>query len=119
MLSAAVVLWMCDSALEVTRAIPVSFPACASWRYAMEKKPSSKLFWPVLAIFNVLAMSYPVVLSHQAVSTDAQLLATLLLLGCVFVLVVVDAVSILMAEEFDELKRGAKQGQRTWITTQK
>jgi len=57
-------------------------------------------------------MSYPVLLSHRAVSTDAQLLATLLLLGCVFVLVVVDAVCILMAEEFDELKRGAKHRQK-------
>jgi hypothetical protein len=78
----------------------------------MEKKPSSKLFWSVLATFNVLAMSYPVGLSRRAVSTDAQLLATLLLLGCVFVLVVVDAVSILMAEELDGLKRATKHGQK-------
>ena len=78
----------------------------------MEKKPSSKLFWSVLAIFNVLTMSYPVVLSHRAVSPDAQLLATLLLLGCVFVLVVVNSVSILMAEEFDELKRATKHRQK-------
>jgi hypothetical protein len=85
----------------------------------MEKKGMFPLFWSVLATINVLAMSYPVVLFRRAVSMDAQLLATLLMIGCLFLVIVIDAVSILMAAEFDELKRGIKHTQRAWITTRK
>jgi uncharacterized membrane protein len=85
----------------------------------MEKKGMFPLFWSVLATINVLAMSYPVVLFRRAVSMDAQLLATLLMIGCLFLVIVIDAVSILMAAEFDELKRGTKHTQRAWITTRK
>jgi len=85
----------------------------------MEKKRVLPLFWSVLAMFNVLAMSYPVVLSRRAVTMDAQLLATLLMIGCLFLVIVIDAVSILMAAEFDELKRGTRHTQRAWITTRK
>ena len=85
----------------------------------MEKKRIFSLFWSVLATFNVLAMCYPVVLFRRAVSPDAQLLAILLLMGCVFVVIIVDGVSMLMADEFNQLKGGNKHTQRTWITTQK
>ena len=85
----------------------------------MEKKGMFPLFWSVLATINVLAMSYPVVLFRRAVSTDAQLLATLLLIGCLFLVIVIDAVSLLMAGEFEELKRGTKHTQRAWVTTRK
>jgi hypothetical protein len=85
----------------------------------MEKKRTFSLFWPVLATFNVLAMCYPVVLFRRSVSPESQLLAILLLMGCVFVVIVVDAVSMLMADEFNQLKRGNKHTQRTWITAQK
>jgi len=85
----------------------------------MEKKGMLPLFWPVLGTLNVLAMSYPVVLFRRAVSTDAQLLATLLLIGCLFLVIVIDATSLLLASEFDELKRGTKHTRRAWITTRK
>lgn len=85
----------------------------------MENKGMLPVFWPVLATVNVLVMSYPVVLFRRAVSTDAQLLATLLLIGCLFLVIVIDAVSLLMASELNELKQGTKHTQRAWITTRK
>jgi hypothetical protein len=59
-------------------------------------KPTTE-FWAVLTMVNVLALSYPIHLLLRAVSIDENLFATFVLVGSLFLLVVVDAVSIVLA----------------------
>ncbi len=54
-------------------------------------------FWTVLTIVNVLALIYPIRLLLCANSVDENLFATFVLIGSVFLLVVVDAISIVAA----------------------
>jgi hypothetical protein len=59
-------------------------------------KPTTE-FWAVLTMVNVLALIYPIHLLLRAVSIDENLFATFVLVGSLFLLVVVDAVSIVIA----------------------
>jgi hypothetical protein len=59
-------------------------------------KPTTD-FWAVLTMVNVLALIYPIHLLLRAVSVDENLFATFVLVGSLFLLVVVDAVSIVIA----------------------
>ena len=59
-------------------------------------KPTTE-FWAVLTMVNVLALIYPIHLLLRAVSVDENLFATFVLVGSLFLLVVVDAVSIVIA----------------------
>lgn len=59
-------------------------------------KPTTE-FWAVLTVVNVLALIYPIHLLLRAVSVDENLFATFVLVGSLFLLVVVDAVSIVIA----------------------
>lgn len=54
-------------------------------------------FWLVLGGVNVLAMFYPVSLLLDRSSGDGQLLASVLLVGILFVLGIADSVSIMLA----------------------
>ncbi|MGA7400230.1 MAG: hypothetical protein WCC99_10805 [Candidatus Sulfotelmatobacter sp.] len=67
-------------------------------------KPSIE-FWTVLAVVSVLLLIYPVNLLLRANSDDENLLAIGILVGFLFLLVVVDAVSIVAAEAIGSGKR--------------
>jgi len=71
----------------------------------MKKKMPTREFWEVLATGNVLALLYPIGLLHRADSTDETLFATIVLVGFVFVLAVVDALSIVVADVVGTSKR--------------
>ena len=66
-------------------------------------KPTTE-FWAVLTMVNVLALIYPIHLLLRAVSVDENLFATFVLVGSLFLLVVVDAVSIVIAGGFGTSK---------------
>lgn len=55
-------------------------------------------FWTVLTMVNVLALVYPIHLLLRANSVDENLFATCVLVGSLFLLAVVDAVSIVIAD---------------------
>ncbi|MGC2448355.1 MAG: hypothetical protein WA477_11975 [Candidatus Sulfotelmatobacter sp.] len=67
-------------------------------------KPATQ-FWTVLTMMNVLALMYPIHVLLRANSVDENLFATCVLVGSLFLLVVVDAVSILVAEALGTGKR--------------
>ena len=67
-------------------------------------KPTTE-FWTVLTMVNVLALMYPIHLLLRANSVDENLFATFVLVGFLFLLVVVDAVSIVVAEAVGTGKR--------------
>jgi len=71
----------------------------------MKKKTPTREFWKVLATLNLLALVYPIGLLHRAESTDETLFATFVLVGFVFVLAVVDALSIVVANVVGTSKR--------------
>jgi hypothetical protein len=63
----------------------------------MKRKKSNTHLWRVLAAVNVLALIYPINLMHGAESADETLFAAFALIGVVFLLITVDAVSIVVA----------------------
>ena len=63
----------------------------------------------MLAAFNVLALLYPIRLLYHADSTDENLLAAFAFMGAIFLLVVIDAVSIVVADAFGKGKRSANR----------
>jgi hypothetical protein len=64
----------------------------------MKRNKSTREFWTVLAAVNALALIYPFNLLHRAGSVDETLFATFMLIGCLLLLTVVDAVSIVVAD---------------------
>lgn len=71
----------------------------------MKGNKSTTNFWPVLAAVNVLALTYPIKLLIHAESTDEHLFTALALFGFVFLLTVIDAVSIVVADAAGTGKR--------------
>ena len=67
-------------------------------------KPTTE-FWTVLTMVNVLGLIYPIHLLLRANRVDENLFATCVLIGSLFLLVVVDAVSIVVAEAVGTGKR--------------
>ena len=67
-------------------------------------KPATE-FWSALTAVNVLALIYPIYLLLHAKSVDENLFATCVLVGSLFLLVVVDAVSIVVVEAVGTGKR--------------
>jgi len=65
----------------------------------MKRNKSNSKFWPVLTTVNIVTLVYPINLLLRANSVDENLFAAFALIGLVFLLMVVDAVSILVAEE--------------------
>jgi hypothetical protein len=63
----------------------------------MKTNKPTKEFWTVLTMVNVLALIYPIYLMHGAESADETLFAAVALIGIVFLLMTVDAVSIVVA----------------------
>ena len=64
----------------------------------MKKNKPTTQFWTVLAAVNLLGVIYPIHLLRRAESVDENLLATGVLVGSLFLFVVIDAVSIVVAE---------------------
>jgi hypothetical protein len=60
-------------------------------------KPTTE-FWTVLTIVNLLGLTYPIHLVIRANSVHENLFATFALVGSLFLIVVVDAVSIVVAD---------------------
>ena len=71
----------------------------------MKRNKSNKNFWPVLAAVNVLALTYPINLLFRAEGADEKLMATVVLIGSLFLLLLGDAVSIVVAEVVGTNKR--------------
>jgi hypothetical protein len=67
-------------------------------------KPTTE-FWTVLTMVNVLGLIYPIHLLLRANSVDENLFATFVLVGSLFLLVVADAVSFVVAEAVGTGKR--------------
>jgi len=67
-------------------------------------KPTTE-FWTVLTMVNVLGLIYPIRLLLRANSIDENLFATGVLVGALFLLVVVDALSIVVGEAVGTGKR--------------
>lgn len=62
----------------------------------MKRNKPNKQFWSVLATLNVLAMIYPINLMLRAESSDEELFAAFAVIGVAFLLLTVDAVSIVV-----------------------
>jgi hypothetical protein len=78
-------------------------------------KPTTE-FWTVLAMVNLLGLLYPIHLLAHANGIDENLFATCVLVGSLFLLMVVDAVSIVVADALGTVKRWAGQGFRQLTT---
>lgn len=63
----------------------------------MRPRSQKARFWAILAMINIVAMIYPVTLYVQADNGDAQLFATMVLLGAAFLLAITDTVSAIVA----------------------
>jgi hypothetical protein len=59
-------------------------------------KPTAE-FWAVLTVVNVLALIYPIHLLLRANNADENFVATCVLVVSLFLLMVVDAISIVVA----------------------
>ena len=64
----------------------------------MKRNKSSKELSIVLTLVNVLALIYPINLLLRAKSVDENLFATFVLIASVFLLALVDAISIVAAD---------------------
>ena len=71
----------------------------------MKRSKSNTNFWPVLAAVNVLALTYPINHLFRAEGADERLVATVVLVGFLFLLLLGDAVSIVVAEVVGTNKR--------------
>jgi hypothetical protein len=71
----------------------------------MKRRAPNTQFLTALAAVNVLALLYPTSLLLHAKNAYENLLATVALIGFVFALAVVDAISILVADVLDIRKR--------------
>jgi hypothetical protein len=60
-------------------------------------RPQKTRFWTILAMINIVAMIYPLTLYVQADNSDAQLFATIVLLGAAFLLAIADTISAIVA----------------------
>ena len=64
----------------------------------MKRSKPTIEFWTVLTMVNLLGLIYPIHLLLRANNVDENLFATCVLVGALFLLLVVDAVSIVVAE---------------------
>ncbi len=64
----------------------------------MKNNENRQWFWWVLGMLNLIVVAYPIILVRSAHSVEDNLFAVFLLMFLMFFLVVVDMVSIVMAE---------------------
>jgi formate hydrogenlyase subunit 3/multisubunit Na+/H+ antiporter MnhD subunit len=70
----------------------------------MKRNKLNTHFWRVLAAVNVLALIYPINLMHRAETADENLFAAFALIGVVFLLLTVDAVSMVARQVIGDTK---------------
>ena len=70
----------------------------------MKRNKPSTQFWTVLSTVNLVALIYPINLLHRAESADENLFAAFALVGSLFLLMVVDAVSIVVRDVIGDIK---------------
>ena len=63
----------------------------------MQKNRQKLRLWTIVGAVNILGLIYPLNLLHRAESTDQTLFATFALIGFLLLLIVIDAVSIVVA----------------------
>jgi hypothetical protein len=63
----------------------------------MKNHKSNTQLWTILALVNALALIYPINLLIRADSGDENLFAAFALIGVLFLLLTIDAVSIIMS----------------------
>ena len=84
-------------------------------------KQARNCFWCGLTTINLLLASCPIILFRRAKSTEEHLIAVLVLIGCFFLLAVVDAVGIVIADGMAEITQGgvhherAESEQVSWV----
>jgi len=78
---------------------------------AMKRRMRNRLLC-VLTMINLLLVSCPIVLFRRAQTTEEHLIAVLVLIGCFFLLAVVDAVGIVVADGLAEVTHGGKHHER-------
>ncbi len=66
----------------------------------MKTNKSTTRFWTLLPMVNVLALIYPIHLLRRANSAGEDCFATCAFIGSVFLLMVVNALSIVAADPF-------------------
>jgi hypothetical protein len=64
----------------------------------MTHNRNARRFWWLLGAVNLIGITYPLLLIRRAQSVEDNLFAVLLLIFLMFFLVVVDMISIVMAE---------------------
>jgi hypothetical protein len=64
----------------------------------MKRNRPTPDLWTVLALVNVLALIYPIHLLLRASNVDENLYPICVLVGCLFLIALGDAVSIVVAE---------------------
>jgi len=67
-------------------------------------KPRTR-FWMALATVNGLTLVYPIILLRRAGSVEENLFAAFAFIGSIFLLVVLDAISIVVADTVGPTKR--------------
>jgi hypothetical protein len=70
----------------------------------MKRNKSSKGFSIALALVNVLALLYPISLLLRAKSVDENLFATFVLIASVFLLALVDTISLVATDAAGSVK---------------
>lgn len=73
----------------------------------MKSEKSNTRLWTAVAALNVIALTYPVRLLLNANSADENLVAAFTFIGVIFLLVVLDALSIVIADTFITTKAKA------------
>ena len=78
----------------------------------MKRNKSSREFSIVLALVNVLGLIYPINLLLRAKSVDENLFATFVLIASVFLLALVDAISIVPQTRSAPVNTDRREGNR-------
>lgn len=63
----------------------------------MRRKSGKSNFWTLLSALNLAALLFPVYQYAQAEMNDGQTFALVLTLGVVFLLLIIDSISIIVA----------------------
>lgn len=75
----------------------------------MTNSGNARRFWCLLGAVNLIGMVYPLALVRRAQSIEDNLFAVLLLMFLMFFLLVVDMISILMAEVIGVINPDSKR----------
>ena len=66
-------------------------------------KQKRNCFWCAVAMINLLLVSCPISLFRRAKTMEEHVIAVLVLIGCIFLLAIVDAVGIVIVDGLAEV----------------